>query len=188
MNVIKSLGLGALTAASVMAAVPAEAVVLRFTLTGDINAVWNINQNPTPDVADTSLGFTIYDVQVNWPVSTFQYWADADFIKASEGGGFGFFNPPYVANPGDEIFSLFGAQLYTGSELSPTFLLGDFTLFDAMRNSNYNLNIAECTVCTAVPEPDTWAMMLLGFGAVGGALRSRRRIAGAVSKVKVTFA
>ena len=29
----------------------------------------------------------------------------------------------------------------------------------------------------AVPEPATWAMMVLGFGAVGGALRSRRRTA-----------
>lgn len=28
-----------------------------------------------------------------------------------------------------------------------------------------------------VPEPATWAMMLIGFGAVGGALRSRRKTA-----------
>jgi len=28
----------------------------------------------------------------------------------------------------------------------------------------------------AVPEPATWAMLLLGFGAIGGALRQRRRV------------
>ena len=28
----------------------------------------------------------------------------------------------------------------------------------------------------AVPEPATWAMMLIGFGVVGGALRARRRV------------
>lgn len=28
---------------------------------------------------------------------------------------------------------------------------------------------------SAVPEPSTWAMLILGFGAVGGALRSRTR-------------
>lgn len=28
---------------------------------------------------------------------------------------------------------------------------------------------------TAVPEPSTWAMLILGFGAVGGAMRQRRR-------------
>ena len=29
----------------------------------------------------------------------------------------------------------------------------------------------------AVPEPATWAMLLMGFGVIGGALRSRARIA-----------
>lgn len=28
-----------------------------------------------------------------------------------------------------------------------------------------------------VPEPSTWALLILGFGAVGGALRSRKRLA-----------
>ncbi|MBO9711552.1 MAG: PEP-CTERM sorting domain-containing protein [Sphingomonas sp.] len=31
------------------------------------------------------------------------------------------------------------------------------------------------TLSAAVPEPATWAMMILGFGMVGGALRSTRR-------------
>lgn len=35
----------------------------------------------------------------------------------------------------------------------------------------------------AVPEPATWAMMLLGFGAIGGAMRARRR-----DKVSVAYA
>ncbi|MXP44592.1 PEPxxWA-CTERM sorting domain-containing protein [Altererythrobacter sediminis] len=30
-------------------------------------------------------------------------------------------------------------------------------------------------VQSAVPEPETWALMLLGFGLVGGAMRSRRK-------------
>ncbi|MES2903916.1 MAG: PEPxxWA-CTERM sorting domain-containing protein [Pseudomonadota bacterium] len=30
-------------------------------------------------------------------------------------------------------------------------------------------------VAAAVPEPTNWAMMLLGFGAVGVAMRRRRR-------------
>lgn len=36
---------------------------------------------------------------------------------------------------------------------------------------------------SAVPEPTTWAMMLLGFGFVGGAMRSRRR-----QKLTVSYA
>jgi hypothetical protein len=35
------------------------------------------------------------------------------------------------------------------------------------------------TFTTATPEPASWAMMLLGFGALGAAMRSRRRIAAA---------
>ena len=34
---------------------------------------------------------------------------------------------------------------------------------------------------TVVPEPATWAMMVLGLGALGAALRSRRRPAGALA-------
>ena len=29
----------------------------------------------------------------------------------------------------------------------------------------------------AVPEPGTWALLILGFGAIGGAMRSPRRAA-----------
>lgn len=36
---------------------------------------------------------------------------------------------------------------------------------------------------SAVPEPSTWAMMLIGFGFVGGAMRSRRR-----QKLTVSYA
>jgi hypothetical protein len=32
------------------------------------------------------------------------------------------------------------------------------------------------TIATAVPEPATWAMMLLGFGAIGASMRRRRRV------------
>jgi hypothetical protein len=37
-------------------------------------------------------------------------------------------------------------------------------------------------VAADVPEPATWAMMLLGFGAIGGEMRYRRR------KVRISYA
>ena len=36
-----------------------------------------------------------------------------------------------------------------------------------------NLTFASSTVTAAVPEPATWAMMIAGFGLVGGAMRRR---------------
>ena len=45
---------------------------------------------------------------------------------------------------------------------------------DAFRNENFG----------AVPEPATWAMMIFGFGLVGGALRSAKR----KQKLAVSFA
>jgi hypothetical protein len=37
-------------------------------------------------------------------------------------------------------------------------------------------NIVFQNVTTAVPEPATWAMMLMGFGAIGFGLRRRKQM------------
>lgn len=50
--------------------------------------------------------------------------------------------------------------------------LDQFTLF---YNASSNAVLFANGVPRGVPEPATWAMMLLGFGAVGGAMRRRRR-------------
>ncbi|MFA5989549.1 MAG: PEPxxWA-CTERM sorting domain-containing protein [Sphingomonas sp.] len=41
--------------------------------------------------------------------------------------------------------------------------------------------VANTFSLSAVPEPATWAMMIGGFGLVGGAMRNRRRAAASVS-------
>ncbi|MEO5493569.1 MAG: PEPxxWA-CTERM sorting domain-containing protein, partial [Sphingomonas sp.] len=38
-----------------------------------------------------------------------------------------------------------------------------------------NFRVTAINATGGVPEPATWAMMLVGFGAIGGALRSRRK-------------
>lgn len=48
------------------------------------------------------------------------------------------------------------------------------------RNSTANIAL---DTAAAVPEPGTWAMMLLGLGAMGAAMRSRRR-----QKISVRYA
>ena len=56
--------------------------------------------------------------------------------------------------------------------LDDPFPLGTTTVDDA----------SQATVLTfaQVPEPAAWTLMLVGFGALGASLRSRRRIAAAV--------
>jgi hypothetical protein len=64
------------------------------------------------------------------------------------------------------------------SQTLPTFKLGTFAVSTTPQNNgprpfdNYRITIANAV--GAVPEPSTWAMMLIGFGAVGASLRRRR--------------
>ena len=73
----------------------------------------------------------------------------------------------YVANPS-------GYQHYTFSLGAGS---GSDTLTFAGRNDpSYNtLAHVSVTQTAAVPEPASWALMLGGFGAIGGAMRSRRK-------------
>lgn len=48
---------------------------------------------------------------------------------------------------------------------------------DARSTPNYDAVVQFDRPSGAVPEPATWAMMILGFGAAGAAVRSRRRAA-----------
>jgi hypothetical protein len=52
---------------------------------------------------------------------------------------------------------------------------GSFETFGALRNQTFAFGANGSLLASAVPEPATWAMMLLGFGGMGVALRRRRR-------------
>ena len=44
-------------------------------------------------------------------------------------------------------------------------------------NTIWNDSTGFSATLTAVPEPATWALMIVGFGGAGAMLRSRRRVA-----------
>lgn len=49
-------------------------------------------------------------------------------------------------------------------------------VFDAgSGNSLTSVSAVPINATSAVPEPATWAMMLIGFGTIGGVLRTRRK-------------
>lgn len=54
-------------------------------------------------------------------------------------------------------------------------------------SAQVRLTVDAVPLVNAVPEPSTWAMLILGFGAVGGALR-RRASAASSSRVQLTYA
>jgi len=66
-----------------------------------------------------------------------------------------------------------GPQLFSGTYDMPGFAPGTFKLSGFSEGSTDGL-LTISAVSGAVPEPATWAMLLAGFGAVGGSMRRRR--------------
>lgn len=84
-------------------------------------------------------------------------------------GGTVLFNVLNPVNP--SVWYLNGAQILAGNAESNLYTVS----FTGSTNSNTTGVITGNVSLTAVPEAKTWAMMLLGFGAIGMAMRSRRR-------------
>ena len=93
----------------------------------------------------------------------FDFWSDA-------GSQFVLFNGNQVAN------SYTGPQGWTHYVFALGTATGSDTItFRGRNDPAYNaLTNVSVTQSAAVPEPASWALMLGGFGLVGGALRSRK--------------
>lgn len=81
--------------------------------------------------------------------------------------------PGANATVGDDGFGIFLGEGWQSGFSTNVFYLG---YDDQVTNvdDNHDDMIIRVTVSPAVPEPATWAMMLLGFGAAGFVLRRRR--------------
>lgn len=68
-------------------------------------------------------------------------------------------------------------QEITALDIAAFDAIGWSTSFDPLLNASYRFSTADAyrAYVAGVPEPATWSMMILGFGAVGGAIRLRSR-------------
>lgn len=142
----------------------ANAVLLDFRLTGDYTGRWQIDSDPAPNEVSEQ-GYLIYDV--TFPDSLLGY-ADFHFDLDQSGGGLRIND----YNGEREILDTTGPQLFTGTQDRPTFRTGRFALSQVNGAGQYVLRIAPAS---EVPEPMTWAMMMVGSGIVGTVARRRRR-------------
>lgn len=112
----------------------------------------------------------------NLPANT--YIGGADSINSSSTGNFVGFGNEYLFVPQGYVS---GADLgiSTATYLNSTF--NSLTLTQGSRSINWGEGRSADNIIinigAAVPEPSTWAMMLLGFFGVGVALRRRRKTA-----------
>jgi hypothetical protein len=99
------------------------------------------------------------------------HWKD----KGGCTGQIGIMDPNFCRQQDGEV---------TGSDLAAFDAMGWNVNFNVLGNPNYVSTTADMYRAFAgtVPEPSTWAMMIGGFGIVGGAMRRRR------STTTVTFA
>lgn len=111
-----------------------------------------------------------------------------DFVAATSGTGVSFGiegdgRYAYVAVPKNYISgsSLAGTSLFANTTVAALGLQGGTYVFRSARDS-VTINIDVTAPIPAVPEPATWAMMLIGFGMLAGAARYHRR------SVKVSLA
>lgn len=130
-------------------AVAAYGMDLTFTGGGTINLASVLTGNGAGCTGSTGGGTTF----CAYNGSTYSIWEAA--ITGPSSISFRAQNPAFFLNPGRNYFV---NVFFDGA--TPTGFTGSWiTSFQP----------------SAVPEPSTWAMMLLGFGAVGFALRRRKR-------------
>lgn len=86
--------------------------------------------------------------------------------------------------------STVGALTYTltgfGWDRSPADNVSAFSAVSGGDPSDYSGQFAYTMQTAAVPEPATWAMMLLGFGAIGFAMRRRKQAEG-TKRIRLSY-
>lgn len=108
---------------------------------------FTLPSSPTPGNFTLDDNFHLYNV----PASPAPI-ASLTFYSAGSGGGLN-----------DHVnYTLYGTQLYAGTEANPTFATGTYALGNKVGGGT-----ATVTIGAVTPLPSTWAMLLGGLGGLG---------------------
>lgn len=126
------------------------------------DASFTLDSEPDPSSAGNGR-FTFKKVEVTTPKSTSKQ--TINFYTSQYGGGFNFNN--------SGKFDAYGPQLFSGTIADPTFHTGVYTMTKSF--NGVVLGTLTVSAMSAVPEPATWAMILLGFAFTGSMMRKGRK-------------
>jgi PEP-CTERM motif len=150
------LKLAAAAFVAALSVTPAFAEILNFSweyAPGEV-ATWSQSSNPIPIAVDPG---QLSRVTVNGGMTTgFMSFSVVDFDSEAGNGGL------IIGNIDVEST---GVQIYTGSEAAPIFSPGQYLVETVGTGDEAFVVVTAAT--PAVPEPSTWAMMLIGFAGLG---------------------
>lgn len=138
---------------------------------------FSLTGSPVISLSNVTSGFALVNASsvTAPPFGSFDYALDCTGCGPGYGGG----------NPGPLAFTVTSSSgPLSLSSLTSMPYMGNNVYFasDLVDSNGKTGNVGGvATTQSAVPEPATWAMMLIGFGAVGGSLRRRKTVAGAVT-------
>lgn len=169
---IKQIFSSAAVAASLLFVGAADATTLSFVVTGDYSASWTMDSQPTPISAYDGNSFVLL-MDGNYAYSpsyhafiTFRndIWGGGLSIEGDSGYGF----PLLLLNTYSP-----SPQLYSGTEGAPVFATGAYALTGYSKPNVYWGNFT--LTISAVPEVETYAMLIAGLSVVGVAARRRKK-------------
>lgn len=152
---------------SAVLATPTMAAPLFYSFTATNANVPNFSFNidSSPNVIFAENGRFVTTVQ--------NYAVNGSLVSATENAAF--YSTSGLGGLAVGNFSSYGLQFFSGTTATPTLLTGEFTLYGNTARTNIIGNLSVTSAVAAIPEPATWAMMLVGFGMVAGTVRYRRR-------------
>ncbi len=171
---LESLFRASIVVAGLSLAASAQAVPLLFTLEGSRNASFQLDSNPTPT------SFTSLQTNFTSVAGTFGgVETTASLINFGRSDGIFSAAALNILAPGLGFTQFSGPEIFTGTTASPIFSAGIFNLNNPFFGGPATLTISALPggggIGAGVPEPATWAMLVIGFGMVGATVRRRNR-------------